>query len=197
MSLRAPFRRYADRHVHVEREQKARQSLLAESRPYMRARLGLALALWDGGKHDDTLAHFRELLRLNPGDNQGVRYVLASALCELQRDADLNALLEHDEFRGDSAAAWVYTRALLAFRREGDGARARRLLSVARAGNPHVPVYLLGKRKLPRQLPDYTGFGDESEAIAYASDFGKSWRATPGALSWLGWSAPVRGQRPK
>jgi tetratricopeptide (TPR) repeat protein len=43
------------------------------TRPYMRARLGLAGVLRDLGRHDEALAHYRELLELNPGDNQGVR----------------------------------------------------------------------------------------------------------------------------
>jgi hypothetical protein len=51
--------------------------------------------------------------------------------------------------------------------------------------NRHVPAYLLGRRKLPRTLPDYHGFGDDNEAVCYAFDGIENWRATPGALAWL------------
>src|SRR5947199_51392 len=44
---------------------------LLETRPYMRARAGLAQALWTSGSRDEAIAHYREMLRLNPGDNQG------------------------------------------------------------------------------------------------------------------------------
>jgi hypothetical protein len=51
-----------------------------ETRPYLRARLGLAHALWTAGRRDEAVQHFQDMLRLNPGDNQGVRYTLAGFL---------------------------------------------------------------------------------------------------------------------
>ena len=45
-----------------------------ETRPYMRARAGLAATLNALGEVDAAIGHFRELLRLNPNDNQGIRY---------------------------------------------------------------------------------------------------------------------------
>ena len=42
-----------------------------ETRPYMRARFGLANALWARGDRDRAIAHFQDMLRLNP--NAGVR----------------------------------------------------------------------------------------------------------------------------
>jgi tetratricopeptide (TPR) repeat protein len=44
---------------------------LLEPRPYMRARHGLAQALWDKGLRDETMTHYPDMLRLNPNDNQG------------------------------------------------------------------------------------------------------------------------------
>ena len=98
----------------------------------------------------------------------------------------------------DAAAAWLYTRALVTFRRRHDGPAARKALAKARRGNPHVPAYLTGALKVPRR-PDYIGFGDESEAIAYAAEFREAWRTTPGALSWLNHDAntPSRSRRPR
>jgi len=49
-----------------------------ETRPYMRARLGLAVALWARVACEHAISHAREMLRLNPNDNQGVRYALAA-----------------------------------------------------------------------------------------------------------------------
>ena len=49
-----------------------------ETRPYMRARAGLAATLNAVGKIDAAIGHYRDMLKLNPGDNQGIRYVLAS-----------------------------------------------------------------------------------------------------------------------
>jgi len=49
----------------------------------MRARAALAQCLWSLGKHEEAIGHYRELLRLNPSDNQGMRYLLAASLLEL------------------------------------------------------------------------------------------------------------------
>ena len=54
------------------------------TRPYMRARAGLADALWAAGKREESVSHYQALLELNPNDNQGIRYRLASALLDLQ-----------------------------------------------------------------------------------------------------------------
>jgi tetratricopeptide (TPR) repeat protein len=59
---------------------------LLETRPYMRAREGLAHTLWTLGRREEAAEHLHDLLRLNPGDNQGVRYTLASWLLDLGRD---------------------------------------------------------------------------------------------------------------
>src|SRR2546430_10453841 len=109
----------------------------------MRARFGLALALWTAGRRDEAVAHLMDMLRLNPGDNQGVRYTLAGFLIFLDRDEDLDRLLQHYD---EGSAAWAYTRALLAFRRHGDTPEARQMLREARKTNRHVPAYLLGEK---------------------------------------------------
>ena len=44
---------------------------LVETRPYMRARYALADTLDADGQVDEAIVHYRELIRLNPGDNQG------------------------------------------------------------------------------------------------------------------------------
>ena len=64
-----------------------------ETRPYMRARLGLGEALWATGEKDAAIENFQEMLELNPGDNQGIRYVLAAKLLAAGRMNELKSLL--------------------------------------------------------------------------------------------------------
>jgi len=154
-----------------------------ETRPYMRARLGLAVALWRRGVRDEAIDHLREMLRLNPNDNQGVRYILSAYLIEADRDQDLATLLA--AYPEDGMAGWAWTTALAAFRRGGDGEESRKLIAEAYARNHHVPSYLLGERRLPKQLPPYISPGDEDEAIEYVSACREGWRRTPSALDWL------------
>jgi hypothetical protein len=85
----------------------------------------------------------------------------------------------------DAMAMWRYTRALFLFHKEGASQRAARQLREALEYNPHVPGYLLGRKRLPRQLPPYIGFGDESEAVSYAAEVRHLWKQEPGALDWL------------
>ncbi len=139
---------------------------LLETRPYMRARHGLAEVLWVLGERRAAIGHLQELLRLNPGDNQGLRYTLATWLLAVGDDAALADLLQ--QYPEEGSASWAYTRALAAFRRHGPGGQADAALREALTTNPFVPVYLLGLKPLPRQLPAYVGFGDEHEAVANA-----------------------------
>src|SRR5205085_6381147 len=106
---------------------------ILETRPYMRARLGLAHALWTAGRREEAVGHLQDMLRLNPNDNQGVRYTLAGFLINLDRDDELARLLE--QYRDDGTAAWAYTKVLLAFRRHGDTPEARELLQQAIKSN--------------------------------------------------------------
>jgi tetratricopeptide (TPR) repeat protein len=156
---------------------------LIETRPYMRARAAFAETLWALGECEEAVAHQRELLRLNPNDNQGIRYRQAEYLLALERYEELDELFA--DYEEDAAAAFVYTKALAAFRRQGDSSVARRLLAEARAQNPHVPAYLSGEKRLPARLPDYVGFGDTSEAIDYAVGAKAQWESAPGALAWI------------
>lgn len=156
---------------------------ILETRPYMRARVGLALALWMRGKKDEAIGHLREMLRLNPNDNQGNRYILAAYFVETGKDTEAVDLL--GEYSEDESAFFIWTAALLAFRQHGDGAASREALVKAVKNNKFVSAYLLGEAKPPKRMPDYYGLGDKNEAIFYAQDFQPGWKATPGALEWL------------
>jgi tetratricopeptide (TPR) repeat protein len=154
-----------------------------ETRPYMRAKKGLAHILWVVGRREEALQHLRDMLRLNPNDNQGVRYSLAIYLLIMDRDDDLNQLLER--YSDEISAAWAYTKALVFFRQNGDTIEARRLLKKARKTNKHVPAYLLGENDLPFEEPKLYSPGDEREAVLYVRNFLASWKSTPGAIAWL------------
>jgi len=155
---------------------------IVDTRPYMRARNGLAQCLWQMGKRDEAVGHYRDMLRLNPNDNQGIRYLMASGLLEMGEIDALEELLgQYDE----PTAAWLYTRALTAFLRESDVLDALHCLQDALEHNRHVPAYILGEKKMPGKIPERIGFGDKSEAVAYAAEFGMGWHRTRGAIHWL------------
>ncbi len=156
---------------------------LIETRPYMRARHNLARDLWAAGEFDEAVDHYQDMLRLNPNDNQGIRYSLLDALLQLGREKEAGELLK--QYKDDASAAWAWSAALLSFRRKGDCPTSREALSRALEANPHVPAYLLRKKPLPASLPEFIGMGDEDEAVAYVHDAEAAWMAADAAKGWL------------
>jgi len=156
---------------------------ILETRPYMRARAGLAQCLWEVGQREEAIKHYWEILKLNPNDNQGMRDYLMPCLIELGRDVEAEKLFK--QYREDGLAVWLYSRTLLDFRKHGASQVTDRSLAEALEENRHVPAYLLGQKKLPRSLPGFHGMGDDNEAMLYASENLAAWRASPGALEWL------------
>ena len=167
--------------------------LALETRPFMRAMNGLANSLWILGRREEAVEHYKAMLQLNPNDNQGIRYILASCLLEMGRDAEVAALLNQFD---EASACWVYSNALLAFRKDGDSPHAQQLLRVAQVMNPHIPDLLIGRVVIPQRMPAYIERGDMSEAVDYAAANLRAWRASHGALEWLRRRTAKEGGRP-
>jgi tetratricopeptide (TPR) repeat protein len=153
-----------------------------ETRPYMRARSGLAHSLLKRGDVDAAVGHFREMLTLNPNDNQGIRYSLAG--CLLRRDdlAPLHKLLAD---YAEESTFWLYTRTLVTFLAGGpNDPAAIALARDAWSANEHVPGILAGSK--PPVVPgDYITVGGPDEATYYVTECGVAWQRTPGAVAWL------------
>jgi tetratricopeptide (TPR) repeat protein len=151
------------------------------TRPYMRARAAVADCLAAEEEFDGAVGHYRALLTLNPGDNQGIRYRLLTTLLRASRDAEAETLLKECE---EPTALWAYAGVLLAVRVK-DYALARKRLRAALKVNRRVPAYLTGQRELPPELPSYHSLGGEDEAVISAFDLILPWEDTPGAVTWL------------
>jgi tetratricopeptide (TPR) repeat protein len=166
------------------------------TRPYMRARLGLAQSLDDVGRIDEAIQHYHELLRLNSNDSQGVRYALLSVLLDEGRAAEALVLIGRFD---EESALWCYGRALALFQREGDSAAAREALRTAVRVNRHVPQFLTEEAGGPELEPTDYAPGSREEAVICDSDLGDAWEATPGAIDWVRKQAPGRrsGKRRK
>ncbi len=157
---------------------------LLVTRPYMRCRYALTKELWDGGDHQEAVNHMKELLRLNPYDNQGLRYHLLNWLIE----CDMNDS-EGDDYFGyyesDKAAFIKYACALQQFVRTGSTAGSNHALHEAVSANQFVPLILCGRVKFPKLSCTRVQRETPQEAIAYASIGGNAWRKQSGALEWL------------
>ncbi len=151
-------------------------------RKYMTARYVYAELLWQTGDRPLALDEARTMLRLNAGDNQGVRYLLLEWLMRAGSVADIEALLAaYDE----STAAWMFTAALHRYRTLGPAAAAAQALRAAMKENPHVVPMLIGETPLPDEVPDTHGFGDADEAALYVLTSTSSWYDAAGSIEWL------------
>lgn len=152
-----------------------------ETRPYMRARAGLAASLWEVGRQQEAIDHLRDLLKLKPRDNQGNRFILAQYLLTLDDVAAVKALLE--KYPDDASTTWSYARTLLAYHDKAPD--ADNIAREAWKSNHYVPGMLSGARPPVESANGALSMGGPDEATHYMKMFGAVWRAAPGAIEWL------------
>jgi tetratricopeptide (TPR) repeat protein len=155
---------------------------LMETRPYMRARHYLALELYKAGRIKDAIHHYKEMLQLNPGDNQGLRYSILGHYLEID---DLDGARHLFQVYGDEPLAVFLWGRVLERYLSGDLIGAVEALQQARRQNHHVEPFLVGKAKLPKARPDYYGVGDITEAMTCMDAIGPAWKAHREAIKWL------------
>jgi tetratricopeptide (TPR) repeat protein len=153
-----------------------------ENQPALR---GLLRRLESSLRHDEHQAMERDarlLLQLDPRDDQGVRLLIMDDLLRSGRDADALALAEG--YADDDEPDLPFGAALASFR-QGDPARAERLLSRAMSEFPLVvPMLLKKSTRIPRAHDD-TGPGSVGQAWYYRESALDLWQGTPQALEWL------------
>jgi tetratricopeptide (TPR) repeat protein len=156
---------------------------ITSTRPYMQAKLGYANTCSQMGKEQEAIQHYTELLELNPNDNQGVRDMLSLSYLETEQWKKAAAL--HKKFQEDTSASFCYDCVLVEYGLNGITAKLNKLLKAAIQQNPHLPSYLIGKKAIPRELPDFIGFGDDDEAISYAHTHRHLWKNSPELIKLL------------
>jgi tetratricopeptide (TPR) repeat protein len=162
-----------------------------ETRPYMRARAALADALHRAGRIESSATEVEAMLELNPGDNQGLRYRLLACQLALAKLDDARALFVRypDEFDFNTVFAWakVLERFL-----SGKPDEALPALVAAQKQNAFTTAYVLGHRKIPKNLPDDYAPGSKEEAACFAADLQSAWNAHPAAKKWLATVTPKK-----
>ncbi|SDE87707.1 hypothetical protein [Rhodospira trueperi] len=133
------------------------------------------------------MAHWRDMLRLCPNDNMGLRHVLAPKLLHLTLFEAVRAVLDayEEPDLAKAGAEWSYTDALLRFKQGGATSGANTALTAAIKNTPHVPASLLGETRLPKQPPPHDALGSKDEAVLTVLSSLETWTSTKGALTWL------------
>ncbi len=156
---------------------------MIESRPYMRAKAGLANCLVIMNEIEKAIDIYDQMLELNPNDNQGIRYILSALYIKTNSFKKFNALnKKYEEYEN---AVSNFNIALSLFKQEKQSEKANKSLLNAHTQNPYVIDFLLGNKKMPKNQPDYIGVGDKDEALAYVFENYQIWEETTGAFEWI------------
>lgn len=156
---------------------------LIETRPFMTAKLGFANCLNALDWTEEAIHEFSELLELNPNDNQGVRYNLASLFLFTGKYKAYYNL--YKKYKDEASAFWLFNYALYLFATEGPTAKANKALNLANQENTHVIDFMTQQKEMTKNPNGYYSPGDENEAAYYLMDNFKLWMNIENTLDWL------------
>lgn len=157
------------------------------TRPYMRARHNLGLAFWRQGKLRDAIHEFEELLKRNPNDNQGVRYLIGS-MHHL-----LGEIREAISYYGKAAGDWPHTddpgtefnHALALFQiKKYDEAVLRFRCSFFL--NLYLPQVVLSNSVQPLDIWHGCNLAQPQYAVDYWKNHEQLWKKRASAFTFLG-----------
>ena len=153
------------------------------TRPYMRARDNYAYTLVLLDKIDEAIIEYLDMLRLNPNDNQGIRFELAPLLIIKRRYKEYHHLCE--QYEDEVSFGWLYTYFLYSFIKFGAVKKTQDVLRKAIIYNPHIIEYLCSEENIPENDNEYYSLGDEAEAFNYVDSSIMMWVEYPKALRFL------------
>jgi hypothetical protein len=155
-----------------------------ETRPFMQCLYQKAFFCLMMKKTDEGINILKEMIELNPNDNQGARYLLFSALAG-SPTPDVEYFKSLDKLYADDDSTQVlYPRALFAYKTEGNSAGARKKVIKAYKANPFVIDILLDEDFQPAMSGGYTP-GSEEEAEDYLLYGFLTWFSNMDALEWM------------
>jgi tetratricopeptide (TPR) repeat protein len=154
---------------------------LIETRPYMRARMDLANRLSERSPRK-AIDHFEALLKLNPNDNQGARYMLLATYLR-QRDLKGAASL-FERYPDDIDLSFKWGRVLERFL-AGDMPGASTALLSARRANPFFEQYISMRLPVPKERPTMYVRGSREEAVVCLAIVLPAWSKHLDAMYWL------------
>jgi tetratricopeptide (TPR) repeat protein len=165
---------------------------ILETRPYMRALHGLGLTTWKLGRLEEASDIFQQMLKLNPNDNQGARYLAGPLYHQMGNLQEAAKWYQRTE--DDPQSRYNYGLALV---QRNELEKAAVVLIFAIFANPYVAPILLG-HKPPK--PDWwhgTNLAEPEYAIDYLNDYGAWWQKErlPLALLDAIWIAPEVQER--
>jgi tetratricopeptide (TPR) repeat protein len=159
---------------------------IIETRPYMRAKAALANELWEIGLKIEAISHLNDCIRLNPSDNQGVRYKLVMCLLSINDLRSASEFISDKPYEDSSFAFENFNQALYFFKKYGvTSQKFKTSVNNANKCNPLVAKYLSGQLRIPKTKPAHYSLGSKEEAIIYSSMCVEAWKANPEIINCL------------
>lgn len=122
------------------------------------------------------------LLRLNPDDSHGLRYLLAA---DYLANGDNDACVRLAAVYPDDCGPELRFNEALALFRLGHARSAGDALRRAHGLSPRVKAYLLPKRARKPKMSDIgVSFDGDDRAWLYRDSARRLWEETPGAIEW-------------
>lgn len=155
-----------------------------ENRPFLRAAHGLVLCHLRLRRREEALAVMEKMLAWNPGDNQGIRFMIGS---EYLRAGEERKAASFFVTEAAGHPPYRYELALLLLR-QGRRVEAATSLRLGFVENGYIAEILCGNPD-PMPIGIWHGFGPAGpdEAKDYASRYSGLWRRTPEAIAFLRW----------
>ncbi len=174
---------------HLERDGTEAHWGFVANRPYLRGLANLALVFVEQKKWAEALAIHKQMLKLNPNDNQGVRYLIGAECLRVgDNDGAVNALEKclHE----DVGCAFVL--ALARLRAGGGSAEIGEALVTGFAANRYVAPMLLGETWVRLDAFHGTNMAEPEWAHDVIGAQADLWQAVPRGAELLRfwWMAP-------
>jgi tetratricopeptide (TPR) repeat protein len=155
-----------------------------ETRPYMRTLQDYGKTLWDSGETSQAVETYKNMLILNPNDNQGMRFVLLNWMFITKDLKGVHKILKQYK---SGIGGILFSRLLNSLIENKDEKEIRKAFAKVTEYNQYFLPFLLGTQNLPKTIPDQFTLGSADEAAVYLLDeYGKdAWAAYPEALERL------------
>lgn len=161
---------------------------MIETRPYMRIKLALAQEYFAQENIAEGVEHLKEMLDLNPNDNQGVRLNYSTILLREQDFVAFEDLLS--KYPEDGSPEWLHNLLLFNLKTEKDIKVIKESIEEAKTSNPNILTFLMeGPEALAEGdldlESDYITVGGKEEALFYVLDALDIWEDQLEKLNFL------------
>ena len=155
-----------------------------DNRPFLRAAHGVVLCNLRLGRPQEAIAIMEKMLAWNPGDNQGIRYIIGSEYLRAGKEDEAKSFFETE---ATHYPPYRYELGLLLLR-QGRHMAAATSLRHGFIDNGYIAEVLCGNPDpLPVGIWHGSNLAEPELAKEYASCYGSLWHGTLDAVAFLRW----------